>query len=146
MEAQMALNTWTYIDFSSLYIYLYIFITVKICFSLLQYTCLTPLSSWEEKKNQTKTVSLQSHLICVCHKIQTEQAMCEIRVRPFQDRTAKRQAKSLRGSRPTCQMVVLDSPGGRDWPYPAGWSLKTRKTKKKRKRGREGKGGEVVKQ
>lgn len=39
-------------------------------------------------------------------------------------------------------MVVLDSPGGRDWPYPAGWRLKTRKTKKKgkgRKRGRSSK-------
>lgn len=93
-------------------------------------------------KKTPKTVSLQSHLICVCHKLQTKRAMCEIWVRPFQDRTAKRQAKSLRESRPTCQMVVLDSPGGRDWPYPAGWRLKTRKTKKKgkgRKRGRSSK-------
>lgn len=86
-----------------------------------------------QTKKTPKTVSLQSHLICVCHKLQTKQAMCEIRVRPFQDRTAKRQAKSLRGSRPTCQMVVLGSPGGRDWPYPAGWRVKTRKRKGKGK-------------
>lgn len=34
-------------------------------------------------------------------------------------------------------MVVLGSPGGRDWPYPAGWNLKTRKKRGKgRKRGR----------
>lgn len=41
-------------------------------------------------------------------------------------------------------MVVLGSPGGRDWPYPAGWRLKTRETKKKekgkgRRRGRSSK-------
>lgn len=94
------------------------------------------------RKKMKKPVLLQSQLMCVCHNIQTEQAMGEIRVRPFQDRTAKRQAKSLRGSRPTCQMVVLGSPGGRDWPYPAGWRVKTRKTKEK---GKE-KGGKVVKQ
>lgn len=34
-------------------------------------------------------------------------------------------------------MVVLGSPGGRDWPYPAGWNLKTRKKRGKgRKRGK----------
>lgn len=81
----------------------------------------------------------------VCHKIQTKQAMCEIGVRPFQDRTAKRQAKSLRGSRPTCQMVVWGSPGGRDWPYPAGWSLETRKTKKEGKgEGKRGRSSKTV--
>lgn len=80
----------------------------------------------------------------MCHKLQTKQAMCEIRVRPFQDRTAKRQAKSLRGSRPTCQMVVLGSPGGRDWPYPAGWRLKTRKTKKKGKGRRRGRSSKTI--
>lgn len=50
------------------------------------------------RKKNNQTVSLQSHPIRVCHKVQTKQAMCDIRVRPFRDRTAKRQAKSPRGS------------------------------------------------
>lgn len=66
----------------------------------------------------------------------TEQAVCEMQVRPFQDRTAKRQAESLRGSRATCQMVVLDSLGGRDWPCPAGWNLKKETQKKENKKGK----------
>lgn len=63
-----------------------------------------------------------------------------MQVRPFQDRTAKRQANILRGSKATFQMVALDSLGGRDWPCLAGWNLRKTQKKKNKKRKRKGKG------